>query len=672
MSARGRWQWGMAAVLSVALVSGTRGAGVPTQGAQTSQTSPPTPTTTPEQTPTFRSAADLVTLDVGIRDGGRPVTGLGPADFVVLDNGVRQRVERVDASRVPLDVSLVVDVSGGSPLLWGRPRPPGEVARRMTDLAEKARAAFRAGDRLRVVTIDTYAAEVVPLQPVETPIAIEARGLASNGLSSLFDAIAASLIRPVEPGRRHLVLVVTKATDDISVVDGQSLAAMARRSDAMLHVIFGESMIGNTICVFDCEFPRQRFWRPFRRDAIGILPPITASTGGTFHEYNVFGLPVSVDREVQNVVAEFRQGYVLQYVPSGVKREGWHTIDVRVADRPSLKVTARGGYAIEPLAPAAAPDARPAGDGASAVLADLAASFERGDDAAIGRVRPADLDRLIDAMREGEAIWPSRPKMEALFALELARAGLDHGTAGAQADALRLLELHMRLIRQPLGADGFECHWYWTTTAMLEGLQRPAVALPFVQRALVRCPADSRLRLALGMVTDQRWIGSTVGRAGASIAVVPPPAAHAREVLERYEAARGTNAAGDEAAIREAWFLYRTGQLDRALSVLGPAPGDNKELRYLHALMRGHILRNLKREDEAAAAYGAALDAWPGAQSARVALMTLLVQQGKREAAADLAGAVETADALDPWWFYWQGDYRAFPAILGRLRELAR
>jgi VWFA-related protein len=660
----------MAAVLTGVLVSVTTDAGVRTAGAQVSQTAPPAPP--PEQTPTFRSASDLVTLDVGVRDGRQPVAGLGAADFVVLDNGVRQRVERVDASRVPLDVSLLVDVSGGSPQLWGRPRPPAEVARRTTDLAQKTRGAFRAGDRLRVVAIDTYATEVVPLQPIETPIAIDASGLASNGLSSLFDAIAASLLRPVEPGRRHLVFVVTKATDDISVVDGQLLAAMARRSDAMLHVIVGESMIGNTICMFDCMFPRQRFWRPFLRNAIGILPPIAASTGGSVHEYNGLGLPVSVDREVQNVVAEFRQGYVVQYAPSGVKREGWHTIEVRVADRPSLNVTARSGYAIEPMVAAAAPDARSAGTSTSAVLADLAASFERGDAAAIGRVRPADLSRLIDAVREGEAIWPSRPRMDALFALELAMAGLDHGSSGAQADALRLLEQHARFIRQPLGADGFECHWYWTATARLEGLQRPDAALPFVQNALTRCAGDPRLRLALGMVTDQRWVGSTVGRAGASIAAVPPPAAHTREVLERYEAARGPGAAGEEAAIREAWFLYRTGQVDRALSVLGPVPADSKELRYLHALVRGHILRYLTREDEAAAAYGAALDAWPGAQSARVALMTLHVQQGRREAAADLAAAVETADVLDPWWFYWQGDYRAFPTILGRLRELAR
>ena len=54
--------------------------------------------------------------------------------------------------------------------------------------------------------------------------------------------------------------------------------------------------------------------------------------------------------------------------------------------------------------------------------------------------------------------------------------------------------------------------------------------------------------------------------------------------------------------------------------------------------------------------------------------MTLLVSQGKHDEAAALAEAVQTAprDQYDPWWTYWLGDYRVYPAILDKLRELAR
>ena len=97
-------------------------------------------------------------------------------------------------------------------------------------------------------------------------------------------------------------------------------------------------------------------------------------------------------------------------------------------------------------------------------------------------------------------------------------------------------------------------------------------------------------------------------------------------------------------------------------------------MRYFADLVRGQILRALGRSDDAVAAFRAALATWPGAQSARVALMTLLVNRGDREEAAALAEAALTAseDQFDPWWTYWLGDFRAFPAMLENLRELGR
>jgi len=100
----------------------------------------------------------------------------------------------------------------------------------------------------------------------------------------------------------------------------------------------------------------------------------------------------------------------------------------------------------------------------------------------------------------------------------------------------------------------------------------------------------------------------------------------------------------------------------------------DKELRYFAELVRGQVLRARGRSDEAVTAFRAALTAWPGAQSARVALMTLLINQGKRDEAAALAEASQTgpADEFDPMWMYWLGDFRAYPTIVEKLRSLSR
>jgi hypothetical protein len=54
--------------------------------------------------------------------------------------------------------------------------------------------------------------------------------------------------------------------------------------------------------------------------------------------------------------------------------------------------------------------------------------------------------------------------------------------------------------------------------------------------------------------------------------------------------------------------------------------------------------------------------------------MTLQLSRGDRQEAGKLAEATETiqGDHFDPWWTYWLGDYRVYPAIVAKLREIAQ
>jgi hypothetical protein len=131
-----------------------------------------------------------------------------------------------------------------------------------------------------------------------------------------------------------------------------------------------------------------------------------------------------------------------------------------------------------------------------------------------------------------------------------------------------------------------------------------------------------------------------------------------------------------EARVRAAWLLRRGGDLPRALALLDGVrePSSDRQVRYLFELIRGEVLHGLGRADDAVAAFRAALTEWPGAQSARVALMALLLDRGERGEAAALADAVETApdEQFDPWWMFWLGGLRRYPADIAALREVAR
>ena len=63
--------------------------------------------------PIFRGGIDLVTIRAVVRDGkGRPVTGLTPRDFELVDNGVVRRPNAVEHDNGPIGLALMFDISG--------------------------------------------------------------------------------------------------------------------------------------------------------------------------------------------------------------------------------------------------------------------------------------------------------------------------------------------------------------------------------------------------------------------------------------------------------------------------------------------------------------------------------------------------------------------------------
>lgn len=317
-----------------------------------------------------------------------------------------------------------------------------------------------------------------------------------------------------------------------------------------------------------------------------------------------------------------------------------------------------------PASPAPAPASPPRV--VPAEVQALADAFDRGAYDSVQRslAESRELADTLRAFRMSDSPWPNHPRRTAVFALELAMAGLRSDSGYARDEGGRLLAEYHTRVRQPSGADAFECAWFVTETAALEGLFLPDSALLFIPRALQRCPTAARLHLAYAFVSEQQWL-----RGG----LTP---AQELEVVTRYEAAMKFPDTEPEARVRAARFLNGLGNSERALELIDGAsrPSPDPEVRYYADLVRGQILRALGRSDEAAAAFRGALATWPGAQSARVALMTLLTSRGERDEAQRLAEAAQTApaDQFDPWWTYWLGDYKSYPVILDTLRGMAR
>lgn len=647
----------------------------------------PTPTPAPNQQ-VFRAGTDVVTVNVSVRASGAPVGNLRAADFVLLDNGVPQRIESVELDAVPADVTVLVETSDAV----------SEYVGSVSNQVQKIAALVRPDDRLSVMTIDTYVTEVLPRQPVLNP---QIGGFTPGGLSSANDALALAMLRHADPDRPHLIVAITNAIDTMSALDVDTVREIARESPAILHVALidlGEEFpdppakpylksswqrLNDFRCSnsLQCTLTRQP-WRARDDRPFGIfhyedfdpLKDAAELTGGGMYLPGVF-----TDRTAaaifEKVFADYRQGYLLQYRPRGVKPEGWHEISVTVPSAPSSTVHARRGYGVD-ARPADAnatttgqtASTRAANPNTSPALNVLVETYGRGDYAAARRALGATADRakVIRDFRAGGNPWPGNPRREAVFALELAEAGLVAHRDDARLAARDLLVSYAKLVRQPFTPDEFERNWLWAEIALLEGVLQPGATEAVVANALKRFPDEPRFLLARAVAADQR--ASFTPTSPAARAVTAP----AIDVGDAYDAAIAHTATAAEARIRKAGYLHRIGQNASALSLLDAATGRSPEagLRYLRELFRGHVLSSLGQSDAAIVAYRAAHGIFPGAQSANVALMNVLFTHGDRREAEALSEAIQAAarDTADPWWSYWQGDYRFYPVVIGRLR----
>jgi VWFA-related protein len=260
-----------------------------------------------QQTPVFVSRQDVVRLDVLVADRGRPVLGLKPADFTVLDDGVRQNVEFVSFDELPLNVVLDLDVSASM------------VGQRLEDLRAAGRAVLdqlRAGDRAALVSFTEAVSVRSELTGDLARVKSALDAAQAAGQTSIVDASLASLVVAASDAGRSLVLAFSDGVDTASWLSPTSVLDTARRADV---VVFGVTA--------------GKVRAPF-------LKNLAEATGGDLVEVQSTS---DLRSTLVRILAEYRQRYLIAYSPSGVPATGWHAVKVSVSGR-GATVKTRPGY----------------------------------------------------------------------------------------------------------------------------------------------------------------------------------------------------------------------------------------------------------------------------------------------------------------------------------------
>jgi VWFA-related protein len=284
----------------------------------------------PQQEPraTFRAGADAVAVEASVRRDKRPVTGLKASDFELLDNGVPQQISDVSYERLPIDVTVVLDVSASV---------TGAVLDQLRQSVRQLKADLGPRDRLKLVAFNM---QISRLADFEGPAAATDKAFASlsgHGSSAIFDAVAVQLASPALEGRRHLIVLFTDGQDSSSISDPETLLDVAKRTTATVDIVLGSTS----------SAPERSNASPFARSpgrpsmTVGrMYDQLARETGG-------WVVPTAPGENLastfRRTLADFRASYVLYFTPQGVAPSGSHTIDVRVKQE-GTDVRARRGY----------------------------------------------------------------------------------------------------------------------------------------------------------------------------------------------------------------------------------------------------------------------------------------------------------------------------------------
>ncbi|HEX5110593.1 MAG TPA: hypothetical protein VFV95_19210 [Vicinamibacterales bacterium] len=278
--------------------------------------------------PVFRADVDTVAVNVSVKRGNNPVSGLTPHDFRLYDNDVRQRVAAVSQDAVPVDISFVIDLSPSV----GDLETLREAVRRMTGL-------LRSTDRFRILTMGNSVVNAVPWQPAGPPDTSVVQS-ALGHISLVVDSALLALLHRSDPDRRHLVVAFTDGQDICSVATGDTLRRVAERSDAVFHWINIDPGRWNPLRGTGVEsICRNYTHSPI--DMSRFFTDATKLTGGSVRATTSSATMTSV---FDAILDDFRRSYILHFVPEGVSREGWHRLRVELPERQGYTVRTRPGY----------------------------------------------------------------------------------------------------------------------------------------------------------------------------------------------------------------------------------------------------------------------------------------------------------------------------------------
>ncbi len=304
------------------------------------------------QAPHFDTEVTNIHVQVSVTQDGRVVSGLQAGDFAVRDEGEPQTIIAVGQESVPVDLVLLLDLSGS-------------MHRDLRELAAIARTALMQLQPQDQVAVVSFSTEAHLEQPLTSDTDAAAKAVQRTASRGVLDTMGTRLISPISAAlrlvstgaygggskaitRRRAILVVTDNLPGGRATNDDSGDRFEPTSDAgIIRDLLAASTVLDTIVVY-------------RRHVGTVLPPPRENPGNpSYTQENAIHIARSTGGEAvisasmkdsfPDLLTRIRTRYSIWYRPPKAQPGAFRRISVSLNEAaqrryPRARLAAREGY----------------------------------------------------------------------------------------------------------------------------------------------------------------------------------------------------------------------------------------------------------------------------------------------------------------------------------------
>ncbi len=287
------------------------------------------------RTPAFRVdevvSITLQQLYVTVTSGGERLTDLTRDDFVVYDEGERQRIVTFARGDVPFTAAVLVDSSVSM------------EGHKLRSALAGAEAFFRGMQRLDEGKLLVFSDRILHATPFTTFQEVLTAGLSrvtARGGTALNDHLYLALKQLESRQGRRVVVLLSDGVDSHSVLQMAEVAANARRSQALIYWLRLPYRDGDAGAELPSISSPWRSREEYRREYEALRRTVEES-GGRVEPLSSLD---EITPAFAGILAELREQYVLGFYPERARHDGgWRRLSVRVRPQ-GAEVRCREGY----------------------------------------------------------------------------------------------------------------------------------------------------------------------------------------------------------------------------------------------------------------------------------------------------------------------------------------